>query len=49
VAALQATLARLMKDYDAHTALVRDAAAIRSNMLDRSLGWGSCLARVLTG
>ena len=48
VAALQATLARLMEDDDAYRALVRASAPIRANMLDRSLGWGSCMARVLT-
>lgn len=49
VAALQATLKRLMEDDDAYAALAREAAAIRPRMLDRSLGWGSCLARLLTG
>lgn len=49
VGALRATLARLMEDDGAYEALAREAAAIRPRMLDRSLGWGSCLARVLTG
>lgn len=49
VQALQTTLARLMEDDSAYEALAREAAAIRPRMLDRSLGWGSCLGRVLTG
>lgn len=48
VAALQVTLTRLMDKDDAYAALARETGAIRPRMLDRSLGWGSCLARVLT-
>ena len=46
--ALQAVLARLMEDDAAFSALAAEAAAIRPRVLDRSLGWGSCLARVMT-
>lgn len=49
VDALQATLTRLMEEDDAYAALVREAGAIRPRMLDRSLSWGSCSARVLSG
>ncbi|RRH69032.1 glycosyltransferase family 4 protein [Falsigemmobacter faecalis] len=49
VAALRTALMRLMEDDDAYTTLAGKAAEIRPLMLDRSLGWGSCLARVLLG
>lgn len=48
-AALEAGLARLMDDEAAFAALARAAGAVRPRMTDRSLGWASCLARVLAG
>ncbi len=48
-AALQDMLARLMGDDAAYAALARATGALRPQMTDRSLGWGSCLARVLAG
>ena len=48
VTALHEVLARLMGDESAFSELSDEAATIRKHMLDRSLGWGSCLARVLT-
>ena len=47
--ALQAMLRQLMTDDAAYAARACDVARIRARMLDRSLGWGSCLARVLAG
>ncbi|RRH67913.1 glycosyltransferase family 4 protein [Falsigemmobacter faecalis] len=49
VEALRTTLMRLMENHEAYTTLAGKAAEIRPLMLDRSLGWGSCLARVLLG
>lgn len=48
VGALQAALAQLMDDEANFAALAAEAAAVRPRMLDRSLGWGSCLGRVMT-
>lgn len=45
--ALGATLARLMSDDASYRALAAQADQIRPLMLDRDLGWGSCLARLL--
>lgn len=47
--ALGATLGRLMAEENSYRALAAQADRIRPLMLDRSLGWGSCLARLLIG
>lgn len=49
LAALHAAIARLMDDDAAYQELVGATGAIRPAMLDRSAGWGGCLARVLAG
>jgi len=49
VAELRSTLLRLMEDDAAYAALVSQTGDIRPRMLDRTLGWGSCLARVMLG
>jgi glycosyltransferase involved in cell wall biosynthesis len=47
VAALRGELEKIMEDDEAYTRLARNAGPIRAKMLDRSLGWSSCLARVI--